>query len=207
MLFRSSTQTGFVYDRGNFVQELTGSTVKANLITGGIDEVFQRKEASATRYPITDALGSVVALSDGSGVLQTEYSFEPYGKATATGSTDNNAQTFTGREDDGTGLFYYRARYYMPGCGRFISEDPIGIASGQANWYEYVGGNPVSFLDPYGLKSCSGTARVLKGNANHIGQNGGFGTPIEGDNFAIEDRKSTRLNSSHIQKSRMPSSA
>lgn len=150
-----SSQTGFVYDGLNFVQELTGSTVNANLLTGGIDEVFQRKETAATRYPITDALGSVIALTDGTGALATEYSFEPYGKATRTGSADNNSQSFTAREDDGTGLFYYRARYYMPGCGRFISEDPIGI-SGGLNVYSYVGSNPTRTTDPLGLRPLSG---------------------------------------------------
>ncbi len=32
-----------------------------------------------------------------------------------------------GREDDGTGLYYYRARYYVPVPGWFISEDPLGL--------------------------------------------------------------------------------
>ncbi len=43
------------------------------------------------------------------------------------------------RHNDGTGLMYYRARYYHAGCARFISEDPIGWASGQTNNYAYVG--------------------------------------------------------------------
>lgn len=146
----SSTQTGFVYDGLNFVQELTGSTVSANLLTAGVDELFQRKEGTATRYPIADALGSVIGLTDASGTLATEYSFEAYGKATRTGSADNNTQSFTSREDDGTGLFYYRARYYMPGCGRFISEDPLEFGDGP-NVFAYVQGNPVSFTDPLGL--------------------------------------------------------
>jgi RHS repeat-associated protein len=47
-------------------------------------------------------------------------------------------------------MMYYRARYYMPGCARFISEDPIGWASGQTNNYAYVGGDPVSYSDPSG---------------------------------------------------------
>jgi RHS repeat-associated protein len=57
---------------------------------------------------------------------------------------------FTGREDDGTGLYYYRARYYDPGRGRFVSEDPIGLAAGP-NLYSYVGANPLAFTDPRGL--------------------------------------------------------
>ncbi|MFL9951612.1 RHS repeat-associated core domain-containing protein [Paraburkholderia agricolaris] len=47
---------------------------------------------------------------------------------------------------------YYRNRCYHPATGRFISEDPIGYASGQTNAYAYVGGNPVSYSDPSGLQ-------------------------------------------------------
>ncbi|MCI0417646.1 MAG: RHS repeat-associated core domain-containing protein, partial [Acidobacteria bacterium] len=44
------------------------------------------------------------------------------------GSSGNSAQ-FTGRENDGTGLYYYRARYYHPTLQRFISEDPLASQS------------------------------------------------------------------------------
>jgi RHS repeat-associated protein len=46
--------------------------------------------------------------------------------ATASGSSSGNELGYTGREDDGTGLNYYRARYYHPGLQRFISEDSPG---------------------------------------------------------------------------------
>lgn len=52
--------------------------------------------------------------------------------------------------DDKTGLYYYRARYYEPKFGRFISEDPIRFAGGM-NFYAYVGNNPVTHSDPFGL--------------------------------------------------------
>lgn len=52
--------------------------------------------------------------------------------------------------DDGTGLYQYRARYYDPTIGRFISEDPKGFAAGQ-NFYTYVGNNPLNGNDPTGL--------------------------------------------------------
>lgn len=70
---------------------------------------------------------------------------------TQTGAADLNSQQYTARENDGTGLYYYRQRYYSPGTARFISEDPIGWASGQTNAYAYVNGNPVQFKDPSGL--------------------------------------------------------
>jgi RHS repeat-associated protein len=57
---------------------------------------------------------------------------------------------YAGREDDGTGLYYYRARYYDPVIGRFISEDPLGFAAGDVNFYAYVGNNPVNANDPSG---------------------------------------------------------
>ena len=57
---------------------------------------------------------------------------------------------YTGREPDASGLIYYRARYYHPGLGRFISRDPIGLQGG-INPYAYADGNPVLFNDPSGL--------------------------------------------------------
>src|SRR5438093_414036 len=46
---------------------------------------------------------------------------------------------------------YCRARYYHPGLARFMSEDPIGFLGGDVNLYAYVGGNPLTFIDPHGL--------------------------------------------------------
>ncbi len=129
----NGTQTGFLYDGGNFVQELSGSTATANLVTGGIDELFARKDGTGSSYPMSDALGSVIGLTDASGVLQTQYSYEPYGKATRSGAGTSNSQTYTGREDDGTGLYYYRARYYLPSDARFSREDPIALRSATLN--------------------------------------------------------------------------
>ena len=58
---------------------------------------------------------------------------------------------YTGRElDSETGLYYYRARYYDPSVGRFISEDPINFIGG-TNFYRYVGNSPLDFVDPFGL--------------------------------------------------------
>ncbi len=64
-----------------------------------------------------------MALVDGSGTVQTEYTYEPFGNTTTSGQTNGNTIEYTGRENDGTGLYYYRARYYSPTLGRFISPD------------------------------------------------------------------------------------
>ena len=57
---------------------------------------------------------------------------------------------YTGREDDGTGLYQYRARYYDPAVGRFISEDKLTFDAG-INFYAYVSNNPINATDPTGL--------------------------------------------------------
>ena len=48
----------------------------------------------------------------------------------------------------------YRARYYNPALGRFLSEDPLGFLGGSINLYVYVSNNPDLFGDPFGLKCC-----------------------------------------------------
>jgi RHS repeat-associated protein len=82
--------------------------------------------------------------------VQTEYTYEPFGNTTTSGAASTNPSQYTGRENDGTGLYYYRARYYHPGLQRFISQDPIGFRSG-INLYAYVQNDPINFLDPAGL--------------------------------------------------------
>ena len=58
---------------------------------------------------------------------------------------------FTGREYDAeTGIDYYRARYYDPSSGRFISQYPFGFAGHDANLYRYVGNSPLNATDPSG---------------------------------------------------------
>ncbi len=149
----SGATTDFLYDGVNPVQELSGATVLANLLTGpGVDEYFTRTDAGGTHTFLTDALGSTLALTDTTGAVQTQYTYEPFGATTASGPTNANPFQYTGREDDGTGLYYYRARYYHPGLQRFISEDSIGLVQGTTNLYTYVSNNPLRFVDPRGLQ-------------------------------------------------------
>jgi len=138
---------------------------------GGIDEVFARQSGSGasaqTLSYLIDALGSTVRLTDKTGAKVVDYTYDPYGNTTADAIVDNPFQ-YTGRENDGTGLYFYRARYYSPNQQRFISEDPIGLRGG-INVYGYVGGNPVSLIDPSGLTTLvydpgSGTLVIINGN-------------------------------------------
>ncbi|WP_175759271.1 RHS repeat-associated core domain-containing protein [Burkholderia ambifaria] len=148
----NGSTVNFVYDGENFVQELVAGSSSATRLTGLLmDQFFSRTDSSGPRIAITDALGSTLALVDENGLTKTTYSYEPYGDASTGGESNANSTQYAGRENDGSGLYYYRNRYYSPQTSRFISEDSIGRANGLANAYAYVRGNPLSFIDPLGL--------------------------------------------------------
>ncbi len=63
--------TQYLYDGANPVQEISGTTASANLLTGGVDEYFQRTDSAGARNFLTDALGSTLALADSTGTTQT----------------------------------------------------------------------------------------------------------------------------------------
>ena len=168
----NGTTTNFLYDGLNPVQEKDGTTVTANLLTRlGIDEFFTRTDGVGGRALLPDALVSTIALGDGTGTLQTQYTYEPFGVTTQTGAASTSSFKYTGREDDGTGLFYYRARYYQPRLQRFIAEDPIGFSGEDINLYAYVFGDPVSLVDPLGLWSVSMSAFAGPAGSFTFGQN------------------------------------
>jgi RHS repeat-associated protein len=111
-----------------------------------------------------------LALTGSSGSTLAQYSYEPFGNTTVTSGSSTNSYEYTGRENDGTGLYFNRARYYDPTLQRFISEDPDGMAGGDLNLYAYVKNSPLDFLDPLGLITCpTASCSVTPGN--------GFGAP------------------------------
>jgi RHS repeat-associated protein len=144
----------YVYDGLDIVQEIENGVPTVNYIrTMNIDEPLARIQSNGTvRYYQPDALGSIIALTDETGTIKTTYSYDPFGNTTVSGEASDNPFQYTGRENDGTGLYYYRARYYSPQLQRFISEDPIGLAGDDVNFFSYVGNDPVNYIDPDGLK-------------------------------------------------------
>ncbi len=145
----------YLYDGLDTVQEIEGGVVYANYIrTLNIDEPLARIKSDGTiRYYQQDALGSVIALTDEAGAIKTQYKYDPFGNTEIIGEASDNPFQYTGRENDGTGLYYYRARYYSPELQRFISEDLIRLAGG-INMYAYVENSPLGYVDPLGLSHC-----------------------------------------------------
>lgn len=116
----------------------------------GLDEIYGKLASTGATSYLRDALGSIVAVSNTSATTTSSYAYSSYGSTAITGTADSPFQ-YTGRENDaGTNLYYYRARYYSPQLGRFISEDPIEL-NGGINAYAYADGNPISLTDPNGL--------------------------------------------------------
>jgi RHS repeat-associated protein len=148
--------TSFLYDRLNPVQELQNGSPSANMLTGlGIDEYFQRTDSNGTADYLADALGSTLALTDSSGNLNTAYTYEPFGNTTVSGTPGTNPFQFTGRENDGTGLYYYRARYYSPTLQRFVAQDPLDVGGGDSNLYAYASNDPLDKADASGQQVVS----------------------------------------------------
>ena len=101
-------------------------------------------------YYLYNGHGYVVRLMDaGGGVRTYDYDYDAFGVEHNPDPYDTNPFRYCGEYWDAeTGTYYLRARYYDPHTGRFISEDPIRDG---LNWYTYCGGNPVMFVDPWGL--------------------------------------------------------
>jgi len=142
--------TKLLYDGANVVQETKGSAT-VNLITGlSADKTLARTTSSGTESFLTDALGSTIALAGSSGKAETNYTYDPFGNTSHEGATSENPFQYAGRENDGNGLYYNRARYYSPVAGRFISEDPLGQEAAGPNVYLYAEDSPTNAVDPYG---------------------------------------------------------
>jgi RHS repeat-associated protein len=146
-----SGATDLLYDGQNIIQESSGGVTTANLLVGhGLDDVITRTDSSGEHTILADALGSTVALTDNTGAISTTYTYSAFGQTTATGQSTASTNRFSGREADATGLYYYRARYYDPALGRFLSEDPAGFGAGDPNLYAYVFNSPTNLTDPTG---------------------------------------------------------
>ena len=123
-----------------FDQALASETVSGNVVT----------------WALADHQGTVrdmVRYASGTTTIVNHRKFDAFGNLTAeSDATVKFLFSYTSREWDGdAGLYYYRARWYDPAIGRFISEDPIGIRAGETNLTRYVRNSPVNIIDPSGL--------------------------------------------------------
>jgi RHS repeat-associated protein len=143
----------FVNDGVDVVRDLnTDLTVAADYLNGlGLDDKLRQISSGTAAYYLLDHLGSTRALTDNSGNISASFSYDSFGNVS--GGPAPTGYGYTGRElDADTGLMYYRARWYDPQQGRFLSMDPLGFSGGDVNLYAYVLNNPANFRDPTGTQ-------------------------------------------------------
>lgn len=105
-------------------------------------------------YWVTDGQGRQYAVSDEGGQALTGP--EQWVLTSKHAGGIQNAHSFENSRlggEDSPGLSFYRNRVYDQNTGKWLQEDPLGVAAG-TNLYQYVGNNPASFTDPFGLMPC-----------------------------------------------------
>ena len=164
-------------DLTNVIRQTNDSGTTLSMLTGrSIDDTLAiTTNTGAQDYIARDSINSTTATTDETGVLKQAFSYEPYGQSSKATTTTTFPVQYTGRLPVADGLYYYRARFYDPVAGRFLTSDPIGLAGGLNN-YNYVESNPLNWIDPWGLiklpSDPSGLASNWERDPSHRDPNG-----------------------------------
>jgi RHS repeat-associated protein len=164
--------------------------VRQRIMSGGLDRPLVTRlvpsagAAARNMAFIADRQGTTLAAVNPSGLRDETAAYfgrNVFGQlegASGTGSSSNPETGFTGASTPNQtgGFTYLRNRWYDPQSGRFLTQDPIGLAGG-VNLYAYAGNNPVSYADPFGLDPCKSSSAwtecLAQGVANWGASQGG----------------------------------
>ena len=137
-----------------------------------------------------DAMGNTTHVSDGNGNIVEQYLYDAYGtpyiynKAGSylgQGSTQDNRYLFHGSSAyewlPVAGLYYCRARMYLPVHGRFLQPDPKGFKGGDINLYRYCDNDPTNYCDPLGTYLYEGSRTIFSSGVNSFLSFFGIPTP------------------------------
>ncbi len=162
----------------------TGNLLKSYTYGPGIDNILSMTiygGTTSTYFYVKDNLGSVMAVTDSTGTNIVEsYQYDAWGNVSAfdslnqpiTQSLIGNHFLWQGREISWkSGLYYFRARWYEPVLGRWLSNDPIGI-SGGLNQYVFCGDDPVNCVDIDGLRVINKSKKRIPIIVNPINPDG-----------------------------------
>ena len=165
--------TRFYYDGWHVVEEQDAAAATlATYVFGWLPDEILEMDRGAQFFYHADDLGSVRAITDAAATVVERYEYSDYGEPSffdafwnpMPGTLIDNPYMFTGRRwDEDTGWNYYRTRYMDPRAGRFTTRDTIGIWGDPAemgNGFSYVGNNPATYVDPFGLFKC--VAKLVK---------------------------------------------
>ena len=150
----------YLYENNNIIailnqnQDLLATLVHADTIDTPLS--IQNERTGERYYYHADHQGSITHLTNEDGDIVETFTYDnAYGTILEHTKEEEtyNPYCYTAREFDSKELYYYRARYYDPTLGRFISKDPIEFMAGDFNFYRYVGNDPVNYTDPSGLEA------------------------------------------------------
>jgi len=131
--------------------EVTNGVITKYIAVGGLGIVAKRV-GTETFWLHVDRLGSIQAITDGTGSDIQHRTYRPYGAKIADTSGHTESRGYIGeRQDEDTGLTYLHARYYDPALGLFLSPDPAGA---DRNAYRYASNTPTNGVDRSGLDDC-----------------------------------------------------
>lgn len=176
----NGTTQEFLYDGDHLSIEYLGGSLVAHYTYGTeTDEILMLTRDGQTFFCHADGLGSVVAITNGTGQVVHRYGYDAFGNIhlnnglfAFTGSGLVNNLTFTGREyDEELNAYHLRARTYDPSSGRFLQKDPLqgslGLPQSQ-NLYSYVFNNPLNNVDPTGETVLLGYVQILGSRQNEV---------------------------------------
>ena len=157
--------TTYIYNTNCKLSQLLMKTT--NSITTkyvyGLGLIGEEKQGCFKTYHF-DFRGSTVAITDANGTITDTFAYDTYGRLSARTGTSDTIFLYNGQDGvvtDKNELIYMRARYYSPELRRFVNADIVAGSlenSITLNRFAYANGNPVSFVDPFGLSPERGTA-------------------------------------------------
>jgi RHS repeat-associated protein len=174
--------TRFVWDGNDLVHELTEAAEAVTWVFEPGTFAPLAKMAGGKRYGVVvDHLGTPKMMADEAGALAWKAQLDVYGVAQSEVALTGCPWRWPGQyEDEETGLFYNRFRYYDPEAGRYVSQDPIRLDGGLGT-YAYPS-DVLRWFDPYGLARCGPARRAT--DWDHIFEGHWYGSPpqVRGNN-------------------------
>ncbi len=157
------------------------------------DQVAVINQDGVNYYVIHDEVGTIHQIVDETGAPAADYDYDPWGRVLrAEGTLADQPRRFQGAYYLASiGLYYFRARFYDPEVGMFISEDPAIVLDTTMNRYRFADNNPVSNMDPFGFKKSPNGANVVRSKVTDftkavIGRNKYAGQALKAyDNYKL----------------------
>ena len=144
----------------HLVTDENGDLISA-YVYGGAMPLMRLDENGNPIYYLTDAMGSVIGLADGSGIEVADFRYDSFGNLRSSTGIEGDREELAGGDfrfqgqwlESTTDLYHFRARYYDPESGRFVSRDPVELIEYEpesSNPYQFVYNNPHIYSDPTG---------------------------------------------------------